>query len=784
LLRSKCFLKGEKCATKRVMFESTRRDEEPKKVAPRSSDSERDRLLNSQSLVLASIAQYLQRRDSVHARICVEELSRQGPMTGGQFSVLVNTLIHPGQTAELMGAYSQLSRFSVDVEFAKLVPAFLKLTHRCLIDCHDADPTTAQRASRVLNRLLDARLLSEEVDKRLRVVVGEEERCLLQSIVAQVDAAIPGYWECAEFLGSMYPDVESLECLFSAVDQLGSDSQVKNALRGFRRSVAAIADVEFATALEFVARALGSSERRSDIALRSAAVSGLAQHADFHIDELSGFLASDDPALRLLACRVCEAANQDQDVYLGSEERETLAEQVRRIRDREAHSPPSSPHGEGALRALAHISMRQSDIEEVGAVIRARLERGEYLRADLIRAYAEGLSRIEGKGGVVSLQPLSMKRFIALDSSPRATKLIEGPVRAFDGKIEEGECEHLALLISQQRGFEEVLELCRERQDLINPRRHCIRQRDSLSLFAFAKEAIRFARHHAVLAEKGPADVAALLFPELLSVLARGRESRNNYVRTKIAEYALPSLTSLARFAAQDPRIRELAVARLSSADWEFLDRMHEVKEGPSSSSSPELALAGFAVRAAIDHETSWRDELFTWWQKLDDQTREGIDLDRLAFVAIVAERQRPGAAWELLRRVPMVSEDARAFSAIATGLLVRPADSVKRMCLDILSEKGEEIARSFRVAQLMAPYCDDAERKHLIRASKGFLDEMGVLGVDAALTLAALSGDRADALLLLEREPVSGMNESVYRVSCANAAARIVRNIERGALD
>jgi hypothetical protein len=207
---------------------------------------------------------------------------------------------------------------------------------------------------------------------------------------------------------------------------------------------------------------------------------------------------------------------------------------------------------------------------------------------------------------------------------------------------------------------------------------------------------------------------------------------------------------------------------------------MHLVKEGIAPSSNPELALAGFAVRAAIDHETSWRDEFFTWWLKLDDQTREGIDPNSLALVVIVAERQRPGAAWELLRRVPMVSEDERTFSAIATGLLVRPADSVRRMCLDILSDKGEEIARSLRVAQLMAPYCADAERKHLITAAKGFLDEMGVLGVNAAFALAALSHDRADALLLLEREPVLGINESVYRVSCAYAAARIVRNIER----
>jgi hypothetical protein len=60
----------------------------------------------------------------------------------------------------------------------------------------------------------------------------------------------------------------------------------------------------------------------------------------------------------------------------------------------------------------------------------------------------------------------------------------------------------------------------------------------------------------------------------------------------------------------------------------------------------------------------------------------------------------------------------------------------------------------------------------------------MGILGVDAAVTLGSLSRTREDALLLLAREPVLGFDERVYRVSCATAAAEIVRNIEHDTLE
>jgi hypothetical protein len=79
-----------------------------------------------------------------------------------------------------------------------------------------------------------------------------------------------------------------------------------------------------------------------------------------------------------------------------------------------------------------------------------------------------------------------------------------------------------------------------------------------------------------------------------------------------------------------------------------------------------------------------------------------------------------------------------------------------------------------------MAREFNDEQRRYLIQASKGLLDEIGSLGLDAVATLGALSDDRADALLLLDAEPNCGVSEGVHRVTCAHAAARIVCNSER----
>jgi hypothetical protein len=250
-----------------------------------------------------------------------------------------------------------------------------------------------------------------------------------------------------------------------------------------------------------------------------------------------------------------------------------------------------------------------------------------------------------------------------------------------------------------------------------------------------------------------------------------------------IGNLALHSLASLARLAAHDAKIRDLAVARLSSADWDFLGRLHKSNERSFSHVYPELGLAGFAVRSVLDDEdTSWQNELLSWWRGLAPHARYRMDPNGLEFVAVLAEQHRPGAVWSLVEQLSLSKEDRRAFSDIGLALLARSEDSVQRICDEILSERGDDLARSLILAQLLASHCREEQRAHLLKAAKGLLDEMGILGLDAVAAVGSLSRDRADALLLLERDPVLGISEDVYRVSCARAAAKILRNIERAA--
>ncbi len=272
------------------------------------------------------------------------------------------------------------------------------------------------------------------------------------------------------------------------------------------------------------------------------------------------------------------------------------------------------------------------------------------------------------------------------------------------------------------------------------------------------------------------------MFPEVLSALEFGQSRSKRRVGEDIGSLAVHSLASVAKLAVQDPKFRELAVARLSSADWDLLGRLHEINAKAFSQAYPELGMAGFAVRAALDDDPSWQRELLAWWGEMHSQVRDHMDPNALAFVGVVAEQRCPGTAWDLLCKLSLLSEERRTFSDIGLALVASSGDSVQRICGDILSERGEDLGRSLLLAQLMAPFCSDQQRAHLVRVTKGLLDEFGGLGLDALETLGALSRERDDALLLLELEPVVGIEDKLHRVSCARAAARILRNRELSA--
>ena len=102
----------------------------------------------------------------------------------------------------------------------------------------------------------------------------------------------------------------------------------------------------------------------------------------------------------------------------------------------------------------------------------------------------------------------------------------------------------------------------------------------------------------------------------------------------------------------------------------------------------------------------------------------------------VLSNRRAPAPTIPSTLASPAPSE----FSDIGLALLANPEGAVSRVCMDILSSKGDDLGRALLLAQLMAPHCNDAQREHLRVASKKLLDEIGILGVDAVATLGALS--------------------------------------------
>jgi hypothetical protein len=633
-----------------------------------------------------------------------------------------------------------------------------------------------------LERLLDERVASEPLGQAIEVVVGDAERYLLNSIVTHGEYKRPGYWTCAEVLGSVFPDIETLDAILSALKRTGPGPYPKSDLLGVRRCVWTISAQEFAATFHYVAQLLDGADWKEDPDTRRALASGLCLGSVGDLPELYRALKSDDQTAILLACRVCATIEEDEDIGLSAQERHYLAEHLQEVRRRSSAGGPSQPFLEEPLLAVACISPHRTEIEEVGAIVRERLSHNEPLSSELVMAYANGMARIEGTEGRMGYAPLSPKRFASLDRPPVMSRVLGASEEDPGSEEIDYDLDVLAIDISNAQDFEEVVQICNEYQDLLETHSLTSRPEESLSLFPGTEQALDFVRHYARLATEGPAEFVAALFPELLSALACGRGASNRKRGEVIGEIALNAIASLAQLAAHDSRLRDLATSRLSPSDWDFLGRLHLINESAFERSYPELGLAGLALRAALEDDSSWHTDFTQWWLGMEPTIRQFTEGKGVSFVSTIAERRRPGAGWELVRTVPLRPEFSRELSDLALGLLAYPADSTSRICVDMTSDVGSELGRALFLAQMMTRFVTDEQRTHLIRATKALLDEPDVLSLDAVMTLGALSRDRSDAELLLGREPAYGGPDGVYRVTCAKAAASIVRAAERAA--
>ena len=742
-------------------------------------------VLETPSLFVASLADALTRRSGDDAYRCADLIRRHGVMTGREFNRLVEAVSDPAIMTELLWSYSFISKGAVDVDFAQGVPALITLAHKMLTSPVTFDDVSHQRLHRIFDRLLDSRIASDDIADHVKAALSVNECLKLQTIAMHGFQDRKGYWEAVELLSAVYPDRTSLEYVFRGIDRLAGAPLKVTDRRGVERCVSAVAASDFAGAFEFVARALGDEDRSSEAHLRRAVAGGLAFHADRVVGPLARFIASDSSAEALLACRVCVVADKDNQIDFSSEQREELAGEllllVNSLRFR-----TDNPHlYDESLRALAHISTIRSDIESVGVEVRERLANGEPTPSSLVVAYADGLARIEGEPGIVSFKALSDKQLHMLTAQPPLENRMSQRDRLLVQPDTENVFENLAVDIGGATRFEDVVTMCHRHAQFLDTRSLRPRDSEAVSLFYDIKDAARFSQFHAELCEKGPAEFAVVLLPELLSAVIRGRDADKEMFGDFIGDNALRSLASVTSIVANDPHAQELARSRFSQADWGCLSSLHRMNLREYPRAYPDLGLAMFALRSVLEvDDRSWQRELLSWWRRVDDAAREQMDPHALAFVSVTAERHRPGAVWELLSEISLVSEDSDTFRDIATGLLVQPERSVEKVCEMVQSPSGDELARGLLLAQLLTRYMNQGQRDRVLSVAKRSVDEIGVLAVDAVATIGALSSSTEDAAMLLEAEPCLGIKESLYRVSCARAAAHVLRNRERLAGD
>lgn len=762
------------------MFDPRGDDIESNNSADRSRDQMSRKILDEASLFVASVVDLLTKKSTEDSLRVVEVLRRRGVITAREFTEAVDSMPGSSFSSELLWAYQYLAKRVVDLDFAEGLPALVSVAHKALMDSPAWDEREQRRLFVVLDKVLDARVASDELADRLTAAMSVAEHAKLKDIARNAPQDRKGYWEALELMCAVYPDTLSLDTVFCAVDRIGARRLSRVEREGAHRCVCAVAADDFQHAFEYVAHAVQHPERSKNSSLVKTVIQGLAFHTDRVISELAHYLTSSDVAYRDLVCRICLAAAHDHEVLLATDQRDALRMRLFAL----ANPDPARNHlgrsVDVALGALALMSNIQEDIELVGRNVRERLHHGEVLPSELVHAYAEGLARIVGEGGIVGLKPLSWKRVSSLSSNPPLMHGRAAGARRVVAPDTESVFENLAMELTSIQGFEDVVEVCRQHERFLDPRALKPRDNDATSLFYDLKDAALFSEHYANLCERGPLEFAAVLFPEFLSAVDRARKSEKDDVIEAVGVNALRSAAGLTSILINNREAGGLVTARMSAADWDLLAGLHQEVRHDFPSVYPDLGLATFALRSTIESEKSWQKELIRWWHGVDDAVRNSMDPNALAFVSVAAERSCPGSALSLIQKLSLAVDDAKTFQDVAVGLLVHPTYSAQRITSFVSSEKGDTLARGFLLSQLMKQHLSDTQRTFIVGVAKRSLDELGVLSLDAVSTVGALSRSQEDASMLLGSSPALGVSDSVHMVSCARAAAQILRNIQR----
>ena len=736
------------------------------------------------SLFVASLIEELSQRRSDSAQVLVRDLVELEPLTSDDLSKIIRGMNHRETIAEVLESVVFVLRPQTPEGTVRTVPEVLS----GLIALVEKVVLSEEPYSNVVgDQLFECiAIVVETIDGQfgpcdaVREKISRDDLETLRRICQKGASERDGYWPSVVLLCVLDPSPQSIFHLDQAIEQVEKDVAPDDViLVSIRRAVTALASSQFAYCLEWIAAHPDTSRNRWIVA---EAILGLCEQAAFHGKSLIRALVGESSAEVSVACTVCMFIGQDEQFGLPDPMRSDLSEVLRSVARQARQLDLESPIAQTATRALLHMTRQKMDLLEARSYLEELLSLGQAPTAEMAHSYATLRARFENRvprrpviphpdrstqtdrSGVLS-DEISQR---SASKAPRyvtprdAQSLLEGFAYDLIGKSSSSvrsACESLRE------------ELCVH--DLTP------RPEESLKFFASPKDALGFARRFNFIVEREYYDVAAALLPELISAIDSAVCAEDGRVKERLLRTTLQSVEQLAYSLASRPYLQDFASRRISPADKEFLATLPARTIARDFDVPLELSVASLGLRMVIDPACEWQRELFTLWRECPKRMKRDADASSLPFFSVIAERFRPGSAWETIRKGSVWRDSPGFFRDLCYGLLGDPA-YLEAICNRVELNSGEEISKMFALAQGLRDHLTNAQRERVLNVARENIEDLGALSIDSVLTISALSTSLEDARRLLTLQAPAGIDPVLHHLTCADSVARILRNIRK----
>lgn len=737
-----------------------------------------------ESLFVASLIEALRRRESVFAKTLAQELFELGPIASEDISKIVGGMNHRETLAEVLEGALSILRPEGAAGLTRLVPEVLPglvaLSEKIVLSDEPYSAAIGDQLIECIAIAVETLQTHPSTCDAARQRISRDELESLRRISQKGLSGRDGYWPSVVLLSVLDPSPQSLFHLDQAIEQVKKDVAPDDVvLVSVRRAVLSVASSDFAYCLEWIAAHPETSRNRWLVAEATLA---LTEQAIFHGGALRRALLGDSGPEISVGCMVCMFLGQDKRFGLPDMLRSDLTEILRTVVSRACEPSLDNPLAQTAMRALLYMSREKKDLEHAQNYLNGLFSLGRGPTPELAHSYAMSLARSVSKEPQRPVIPHP-------DVSTQTDRL-----EIFNDEISQ----RLALtathyvtprdLNSFFEGFAYDL-LSKSRRDVkgaceqVRPDL-CIhdlapRSEESFKLFLAPKDALGFARRYYFIVEKGYYDVAAALLPELVSAIDCSVSTADGRLRERLLTSVIESVEQLSYNLATRPYLQDFASRRLSSVDKGFLEGLPARTIEAADVVPLELSVASLGLRMVIDRDCEWQRELFTLWRECPKSVKRNVDSSSLPFVSVVAERYRPGAAWDMIQKGSVWRDGPGFFRDLCYGLLgdpVYPEAISRRVELD----SGVEISKMFALAQGMRDHLSDAQRERVLKVARANVEELGVLSLESILTISALSTSLDDAKLLMELPATAGVDGALHAVTCADSMARVLRNIRK----